>query len=685
MTISNRYAIPPDSLLQHIEKHAGVGLWWWFAGSDSVYWSDKTCEIFGVSAGTSPQLSEAIKFYIPASRERITRLLEQSLSSKSSYQFDSAIIDASGQPKHVASAGEALETSEGQVLFGAITDITGQKEHLLKLENQSVSLKAILNNLLDGVITIDDKGIVKAFSEPAASMFGYSAKEVIGRNIKMLMPEPYAREHDNYLSNYHNTNTKKIIGIGREVVAKRKDGTTFPIDLAVTQTDTHEGRRYIGTLRDITIQKENAKRIAHLSFHDTLTGLPNRQSFIKSLETWQHDTDGVAVLTMNIDYFSRVNTVLGYAAGNDVLIEIAKRIDEARISGTVVARDLGDRFWLAVPLDKYQHKETVFFTSKSEKILAEIRKPIHINGESLYLSASAGLVLGYKGQEAYELMASAEAALEHAKKAGRDRVMRHKSSLSSDIILDFNLEKGLRNALTNENELECWLQSKVDSAGLVIGAEALVRWRRGDTLVSPDEFIPVAEKTGLIKPLGLWMAGQVAKAVSETNLNIALNLSPQEFLSETFVHQLRSRFELYGSSLELLTIEVTENLLLGDVDVVTERMYELQRLGVNFSIDDFGTGYSNLARLQTLPVSELKIDKQFVPTVDSNLQSKSLFEAMMAIGKAMQLSIVVEGVETKKQSKYIASIGPVIQQGFYHARPEPVSEWILRNQFNHTK
>lgn len=679
MSKSMREAIPSEKLLKHIERYAGVGIWWWLVGSDTVYWSDKTCDIFRVPTRTTPTLDEAITFYVLESRDRVSRELEQSLSSSQPFQFDAAIVDASGQAKHVESAGDVLDTEHGQLLFGTIVDVTGQKDHLLKLENQSVSLKAILNNLLDGVITIDDKGIVKAFSQPAECMFGYSAEEVIGNNIKMLMPEPYAREHDNYLSNYHDTGNKKIIGIGREVAAKRKDGTIFPIDLAVTQTDTHEGRRYIGTIRDITIQKENAERIEHLSFHDALTGLPNRQSFIKSLEAWHYSTGGIAVLALNVDYFSRINTVLGYTAGNEALLEIAKRIDEARISGTVVARDLGDRFWLAVPVDKYQHKDADFFCSKTEKILAEIRRPMSIDGEPLYLTASAGLVLGKEGQEPYELMASAEAALEHAKKAGRDRVMSHEPSLSSDIVYDFQIEKGLRTALTQENELECWLQSKVDRTGRVTGAEALVRWRRSDTLVSPDDFIPIAEKTGLIKPLGLWMAGQVAKAISETGLNIALNVSPQEFLSETFVHQLRTRFEQYSGALELLTIEVTENLLLSDVDVVTERMNELKQLGVHFSIDDFGTGYSNLARLQTLPVSELKIDKQFVPSLDSTCQSKALFEAMMAVGKAMQLSIVVEGVETKEQSEYIATIGTAVQQGYYHARPKPANEWILNH------
>lgn len=542
-------------------------------------------------------------------------------------------------------------------------------------------LNAIINNLLDGVITIDKKGIICGFSKPAERMFGYQEHEVVGHNIKLLMPEPYAREHDAYMDSYHQTGVKKIIGIGREVEAQRKDGSVFPIDLAVTQTETEVGRRYIGTVRDISLQRENAERIEYLSFHDRLTGLSNRNSLIQALEQWLPKQQ-VTLLALNLDFFSRINVVFGHGIGDSLLQEVAKRLDQHRLSGSLLAKDLGDRFWLALPGEAYEGKPRAYFLSQLEKLLSVLRQPFTLEDQSYYLTVSIGVVFAEPGYNSFDVMNGAETALQQAKEMGRDQYSVYQPRMTSSILRDYRLEVGLREAINTGQGLECWLQSKVNADFQITGAEALMRWRdQQGQMISPEVFIPIAEHLGLIIELGDWMATEVAKTIASLPANntyrIALNVSPKQFLQPNFVQKMQQIFAEQGAGLNALIIEITENLLLSRVEQVHTVMNELASLGVRFSIDDFGTGYSNLSRLQQLPVSELKIDRQFVQGAFRNEREEALLQAMLQMAKSMQLTTVAEGVESKEQADHVRDSGCDLQQGYYFSRPMPVKDWLV--------
>lgn len=555
-------------------------------------------------------------------------------------------------------------------------------------EQQSQDLSAnqlntIINNLLDGVITIDEKGIICGFSKPAERMFGYQDHEVIGHNISMLMPQPYAREHDSYLESYHQTGVKKIIGIGREVEARRKDGSVFPIDLAVTQTETELGRRYIGTVRDITLQRENAERIEYLSFHDRLTGLANRNSLTQALDQWL-PKQRVTLLALNLDFFSRINVVFGHGIGDSLLQETAKRLDRHRLGGSLLAKDLGDRFWLALPEEAYNGKPRGYFLSQIEKLLSVLRQPFTLDNQDYYLTASIGAVFAEPGQNSFDVLNGSETALQQAKEWGRDQYSVYQPRMTSSILRDYRLEVGLRNAIRTGKGLECWLQSKVNADYQTTGAEALMRWRDDkDQMISPEVFIPVAEHLGLIIELGDWMATEVARTIAslpaESTYRIALNVSPKQFLQPHFVPKMQRIFAQQGANLHGLIIEITENLLLSRVEQVQKVMDEFAAFGVSFSIDDFGTGYSNLSRLQQLPVSELKIDRQFVQGAFRNEREGALFQAMLQMAKSMQLTTVAEGVESKEQADHIRKSGCDLQQGYYFSRPMPAKDWLTEH------
>ncbi|RUO23988.1 bifunctional diguanylate cyclase/phosphodiesterase [Aliidiomarina minuta] len=545
-------------------------------------------------------------------------------------------------------------------------------------------LNAIINNLLDGVITIDQKGIICGFSKPAERMFGYQEHEVVGHNISMLMPQPYAREHDAYLDSYHQTGAKKIIGIGREVEAMRKDGSVFPIDLAVTQTETEMGRRYIGTVRDISLQRENAERIEYLSFHDRLTGLANRNSLTQALEQWL-PKQRVTLLALNLDFFSRINVVFGHGIGDSLLQEAAKRLDRHRLAGSLLAKDLGDRFWLALPEEAYDGKPRAYFLSQIEKLLSVLRQPFMLESQEYYLTVSIGVFFAEPGQNSFDVLNGAETALQQSKEWGRDQYSVYQPRMTSSILRDYRLEVGLREAIKAGKGLECWLQSKVNADYRTTGAEALMRWRdEQGQMVSPEVFIPVAEHLGLIIELGDWMAAEVAKTIAslpaDSTYRIALNVSPKQFLQPHFVLKMQRIFAEQGASLNALIIEITENLLLSRIEQVQSVMNELALLGVRFSIDDFGTGYSNLSRLQQLPVSELKIDRQFVQDAFRNEREAALFQAMLQMAKSMQLTTVAEGVETNQQANHIRDSGCDLQQGYYFSRPMPADQWLAEHK-----
>lgn len=566
-----------------------------------------------------------------------------------------------------------------------------QHQHSNGITNHASGLneltRVILDNLLDGVILIDAKGIIQQFTKPAEHMFGYQAEEVIGLNVSLLMPAHHARAHDTYMDNYHRTGKAKIIGIGRAVEGKRKDGSLFPLDLAVTQIDRDGERFYIGTIRDTTKQHEDSRRIEFLSNHDPLTGLPNREKLIHELDHCLQQS-AVCVAAINLDFFNRINTVHGYAEGDAVLCRIASRLHNHVDAGCIVARDLGDRFWIVIGL-----KENSLEAGQAQlrTLLEVIRQPVQTDYSIHYVTGSAGVVVGDNKASALELLSQAEAAVYQAKLEGRDRVSMYEPLMRSKVAEDYKIELALRQGMDN-NELETWVQSKVDVNEKVASAEALMRWRHIDEqgqeiLISPADFIPIAERLGLIVPMGRTMMNHVAQALSQLQksantsaITIAINVSPRQFLDSNFSQDIRAVFAEHNAPLTHLILEITENLLLKNLQDVYQAMAELSADGVRFSIDDFGTGYSNLKRLQQLPINEIKIDQSFVQEASDSAKMKAILDGILGMSKTLGLETVAEGVERQCQADYLIEHGCQFLQGYLYSRPAPISEWLEKVQ-----
>lgn len=664
-------------LLTSVETMANIGSFWYEPASGDLYWSPQLREIHGVAEDESITYEQAMAFHLPEYRENIEHLVEQSFQNHHSWSAESCLKDRSGRIHWVAITGITRTLKNGHMaLFGAIQDITVKKHRLQQLQEQANTLRSTLDNLLDAVITIDSNGIIINFSAPAERMFGYSAAEVKGKNVCVLMPEPYAREHDRYIRAYQKTGRARIIGIGREVQAKRKTGEVFPIDLAVTEV-THSGEtQYVGVIRDITEQKENARKLEYLANFDEQTGLPNRHRFLDLVEKRIESQLPIAVAAVNIDYFNRVNTIHGHEEGDRVIQLIAQRLRKTIGDSGWIARDLGDRFWVGVMQDSTETSLAII-----DELHGVLREPFKTAFQTHYLTASIGVSLSGGNENASGLLSQADTATSNARHSGRDKVAVYRAEISNSVVTDAKTEVALRAAL-GKGQFECWLQSKVDTNGVVRGAEALMRWRNeAGEIIPPDQFIPIAERFKLIIPMAKELLSQVASVVrqlSDKGLNdrIAVNVSPIEFLQDDYVETVQKIFAEQDAPLNQLTIEITENLLLAAPEIVEQTMLRLAELGVVFSIDDFGTGYSNFMRIQQLPIGELKIDREFVQLAEVNDKHKGLLLAMLNMTKSLLVSSVAEGVETETQVKLLTENGADLLQGFYFARPVHFKDWL---------
>ncbi|MGM0430409.1 MAG: putative bifunctional diguanylate cyclase/phosphodiesterase [Pseudomonadota bacterium] len=664
-------------LLTSVETMANIGSFWYEPASGHLYWSRQLREIHGVTDNEPISYEKAMEFHLPEYRENIKQLVAQSLEFNRSWSAESCLEDTAGHIHWVSITGVTKQLDSGEtVLFGAIQDVTEKKHRLQQLQEQTSALRGTLDNLIDAVITIDSKGIITNFSAPAERMFGYSEPEAKGNNVSMLMPEPYAREHDRYLEAYQETGRARIIGIGREVQGKRKSGEVFPIDLAVTEVSRAGEAQYIGVIRDITEQKENARKLEYLANFDEQTGLPNRHRFLDLVEKRLESNRPIVVAAVNMDYFNRVNTIHGHEEGDRVIQLIAQRLRETIGDSGWIARDLGDRFWVGVIQDSTQAGLEVI-----RKLHDALREPFRTKFQTHYLTASIGVGLSGGDENASGLLSLADTATSNARHNGRDQIAVYEAEISESVVADAKTEVALRAAL-GKGQFECWLQSKVDTQGTIRGAEALMRWRNeSGELVSPAQFIPVAERLQLIIPMARELLQQVAFTLNKLksqglNDNIAVNVSPVEFLQSDYVETVQQIFAEYDAPLSQLTMEITENLLLADAEKVKQTMSRLAELGVVFSIDDFGTGYSNLLRIQQLPITELKIDREFVQLAEVNEKHMGLLLAMLNMARSLSVSSVAEGVETAEQVKLLGENGADLLQGFYFARPVHYKTWL---------
>lgn len=514
---------------------------------------------------------------------------------------------------------------------------------------------------------------------------GYSQAEVLGRNCRFLQ----GPQRDQPEIQQVRTALKE----GRicEVTLRnfKKDGTMFwnQLHIAPVRNDAGTITHFIGAQKDVSSYVAANARIDQLAFYDALTELPNRRLFLDRLANCvsiaQRNNVFGAVVFIDLDNFKNLNDAEGHEIGDELLREMAQRLRQALRQEDTVSRLGGDEFVLLLPaLSDDSDISAHMVQTAIARIQKTICEPVVIGTLQHQIAASIGVTLFPKGAEsASDLLKQADTAMYRAKAAGRNSVCYFEPTMQAAVSARLNIEHDLRDAMERQ-DFRMFLQGQVDSTGTVIGAEALIRWHNKEGgLISPMAFIPVAEDTGLIVPMGEWMLRQACRAIKQLEdagrpIRIAVNVSPRQFRKTDFRDRVAEILRETGANGNLLTLEITEAVVFDNLNEAISKMRELKKLGVHFSIDDFGTGYSSLAYLKKLPLTELKIDKSFIQDAPTDMNDASLVEAILAVASHHGLQVVAEGVETPQHVEFLKERGCPLFQGYYFGRPVPGEEFV---------
>jgi len=561
---------------------------------------------------------------------------------------------------------EPFSSADGKLLdaVGTLAANAIRNAQLLQeLRSNEAHLRAVLDNVAEGIITVDEANCIASFNPAAERIFGYAAADVIGGDVRTLLDSLNPGET-----------------IGRQSGDRR-----FAADVSVgTMRLEHDQPLQIFSVRDITRRKEAEAALEHQALHDALTDLPNRvllhDRLQQAIRAADRNTTSVALLVMDLDRFKEVNDTFGHHTGDQLLEQLGQRLGSVLRASDTIARLGGDEFAVLLPTAALDEAQQI-----ADRLLQVLEQPFTLGGLQLEIDASIGIALSPDhGHDADTLLRRADVAMYVAKRGNVGHAV-YTADQDQHSPMRLAMVSELRRAI-DQNELSLYFQPKVSlAAGSVTCAEALVRWqhpRHG--LLGPDLFVPIAEQTGLIRPLARWVLDAALRQCSRwrhqgLDLAVAVNLSMRNLHDPEVVDTIRQLLTRWGIPPSRLVVEITESSLMADAERAMDVLGRLRAMGVGISIDDFGTGYSSLAYLKRLPVDELKIDKSFVAHIASDDNDAAIVRSTIGLAHDLGLAVVAEGIEDEVTWDYLAGLGCDVAQGYFISRPLPVAafgDWL---------
>ena len=559
----------------------------------------------------------------------------------------------------------------------------------VRLRRMDAMMRNVVDASFDAIITLNDKGCFQTANPAALQIFGYSLDELL-----TLTPQEIFSEYFKMPALDSVSTLEAFLKLGRgphETTGRRANGDEVPLELSVSETQNDEGVLYVVIVRDITERKAQDEELRHQALHDALTGLPNRvllsDRLAFALESAQRTQQPMALLLLDLDRFKEVNDTLGHQVGDEVLIEVSKRLRQAIRTSDTIARLGGDEFAALLPaVTDLPNARMV-----AERIQNSLGTPLAVTGDiNLDVGVSVGIALfpEHAGTPV-KLMQCADIAM-YAAKRGQLSVALYDEGKDSHSVRHLTLTGELRRAIEQKKLHFCY-QPKIDIASRrVVSVEALARWTHPEFgEVPPDEFVLHAERTGLIDPLSRWCFGAAFAQIKDwqkdgLDLSVAVNLSVRNLLDENLPNLLKDLLESEGVSARSLVLEITESAIMNDPETAMSVIQRLSDMGIRLSIDDFGTGYSSLAYLRRLPVKELKIDQSFVTGMLSNEADMVIVRSTIDLAHNLGLEVVAEGVELPGHVDVLRDLGCDFGQGYHIGRPmrgEVFKEWLEASEW----
>lgn len=666
-----------DERIHFMNKVAKIGMWRYHISNENLWLSEELEELFLLSKDEKIEIKDLVKIIVPEQRKLAYKKFWEAFNYKNFFDCRLDICLDNKTNKHLRII------CNPEIKYGKIVSLTGIIQDISDLKHSEDKIK-ILSTVVEQspaiVIITDTNGLIEYVNPKFEEITGYDFTEVLKKKTNFL-------KSDITPSNIY----KELwltIKSGKEwmgdIQNKKKDGSFYWVSMLISPLKNSDGKvtHFVSIQEDVTIRKEYEKKLLDFAQFDDLTGVYNRRMFLEKLDHFliSKNTDKLALLYIDLDNFKKVNDIYGHLIGDQVLIAATKQIQSNINEHCILSRVGGDKFSVIYP----GYKSENHLLDLAEKIITDFTRPFHIDTKEILISPSIGVAIYPENTEiAAELIKLADICTYSAKRQGRNQVQFFNAEIHDRLLRESELRESLEHAIENE-EIKICFQGIFDcKTGELKSAEALMRWKNskyGD--ISPSEFIPIAEKSGVIQNLSFYLINKMTSeflnqvAIQNKKIKLAINISPTLILNKSIfeiISENKLNEKFYAKDIEL---EITESLLIEESQETFNSIKKLKSLGFELSIDDFGTGYSSLSYLRRYPFDTLKIDKSFIDDIDKNEKDLELVISLISMAHSLDLKVIAEGVEKQSQLDLLKKNSCDYYQGFISHRPCGVEEFL---------